>query len=274
MRSSSFGSIFPVIASVTSFTETVTKTREPGPFESSSSRVFARKPSTSRFRCGVELYWSDALHAVVVGGDQALGRDERGGAAAERDDRAHRLAGEVGEGRGVALEAHRLELRGEVGDLLRHPHALVGGEGRAATRARRRGQRGCGGGLHEVSWSSARAGGPASIARTAPLRRGWSDALDRDGRFAGPARSLECAQAPGRPPPARGREASHDTSTKDPAGRRRASSCSGSLLPVSNLLVGPPEGHGSRRRQPKDAADREGRPRPRARAARAATWPA
>ncbi len=59
LRSSSFGSILPVIASVTSFTEWVTKTREPGPFESSSSRVLARKPFTRRFRCGVELNWSD-----------------------------------------------------------------------------------------------------------------------------------------------------------------------------------------------------------------------
>ena len=46
-----------MIASVTSFTDTVTNTRAPGPFDASSSRVFARKPSTSRFRCGVELYW-------------------------------------------------------------------------------------------------------------------------------------------------------------------------------------------------------------------------
>ena len=53
------GSSLPLIASVTSATETVTQTFEPGPFQSSSPRVFARKPSTSRFRSGVELYWSE-----------------------------------------------------------------------------------------------------------------------------------------------------------------------------------------------------------------------
>ena len=48
----------PAISSVTSFTETVTNTREPGPFHSSSARERATNPSSSRFRSGVELNWS------------------------------------------------------------------------------------------------------------------------------------------------------------------------------------------------------------------------
>jgi hypothetical protein len=41
-RSVAFGSMFPTISPVTSFTEAVTVTREPGPLQSSSARVFAR----------------------------------------------------------------------------------------------------------------------------------------------------------------------------------------------------------------------------------------
>ena len=104
------------------------------------------------------------LDAVVVRGDQALGRDERGGAAAERDDRAHGLAGQVGEGRRVALEAHGLQLLGQVGDLLRHPHPLVGGEGQRGDDERgSEGEGGCG----RSSWSlqgwAARAANPPRI---------------------------------------------------------------------------------------------------------------
>ena len=46
-----------MISSDTSRTETVTETRAPGPFQSSSAFVFARKPFSIRFRSGVELYW-------------------------------------------------------------------------------------------------------------------------------------------------------------------------------------------------------------------------
>jgi len=45
----------PVMASVTSWTDVVTSTREPGPIVSSSARVAARNPSLSRLRWGVEL---------------------------------------------------------------------------------------------------------------------------------------------------------------------------------------------------------------------------
>ncbi len=65
------------------------------------------------------------VDAVVVGDDQALRRDERSGAAAERDHCPHRIAGEVGQLRRVERHAGRLELRREVGNLARHPHALV-----------------------------------------------------------------------------------------------------------------------------------------------------
>jgi hypothetical protein len=57
VRSGVLGLIFPAISSVISFTETVTYTREPGPFQSSSAFVFARYPSSRRFFSGVELYW-------------------------------------------------------------------------------------------------------------------------------------------------------------------------------------------------------------------------
>jgi len=45
----------PVMVPVTSTTDVVTKTRDPGPFDSSSAGVGAKKPSFSRLRCGVEL---------------------------------------------------------------------------------------------------------------------------------------------------------------------------------------------------------------------------
>ena len=140
-----------MIASVTSLTETVTNTREPGPFESSSSRVFARKPSTSRFFCGVALNWSDPCTQWWLVAIRPSGETKERRAAAEGHDRAHGLAGEVGEGRGVALEAHGLQLLGEVGDLLRHPHALVGGEGQGGGDERGRENEEAEGGLHEVS---------------------------------------------------------------------------------------------------------------------------
>src|SRR5579884_280650 len=66
----------------------------------------------------------------MVRDDEAVGRDERGGAAAERHDRAHRLSGEIGERLRVAGESERLEPGREIGDLLWHPHALVGTDAR------------------------------------------------------------------------------------------------------------------------------------------------
>ena len=192
-----------MIASVTSFTETVTNTRAPGPFDTSSSRVFARKPSTSRFFCGVELYWSEPDRAVVVRRDQALGRDERGRAAAERDDRAHRLAGEVGEGRGVALEAHGRELRGEVGDLLGHPHALVGDEGRGGReRGREDGEQPEGGLQGESPGASARARRTARISDRARARRAGAEPRRTRPRWTvrRPVRGLlECRSRPRMP---------------------------------------------------------------------------
>src|SRR4029079_18818829 len=57
-RSESAGSILPVISSVTSVIDTVIEARLPGPAGSSSARVLARQPFSSRSRSGVELYWS------------------------------------------------------------------------------------------------------------------------------------------------------------------------------------------------------------------------
>ena len=75
---------------------------------------------------GLRVVLERALHAVVVRDDEPVGRHERGAAAAEGDDRPHRLAGQVREGLRVALEAHLLEAGGELRDLLGHPHAFVG----------------------------------------------------------------------------------------------------------------------------------------------------
>ena len=77
-----------------------------------------------------------ALDAVVVRRDEPVGRDERGAAAAERDDRVHREAGQVGPDLRVAREAELLQAGGEVGDLLRHPHPLVGDDGERGEKGR------------------------------------------------------------------------------------------------------------------------------------------
>ena len=76
-----------------------------------------------------------AVDAVMVGDDQPLRRDERRAAAAERDDRPHRIAGQVGEPGGVELQPHFRELRRELRDLLRHPHSFAG-EQRGGDRGR------------------------------------------------------------------------------------------------------------------------------------------
>ncbi len=78
-----------------------------------------------------------ALDAVVVRRDEAVGRDERRAAAAERDDGVHREAGQVGPDLRVAREAELLQAGREVGNLLRHPHPLVGGEGKRGEKGRR-----------------------------------------------------------------------------------------------------------------------------------------
>src|SRR5581483_7436267 len=77
---------------------------------------------------------------------QAIGRNERGAAAAQRDHGAHRIAGEIGEAAGIDLQSHLLQLGAELRDLLRHPHAFVGGGA-----CRKRGNENDQGFFHDVS---------------------------------------------------------------------------------------------------------------------------
>ena len=72
-----------------------------------------------------------AIGAVMVGHGQALRRDEGGGAAAEADHRVHRPFGQVGKLAGGNVQAQRLKLVRELGQLVRAPHAFLGaGRGR------------------------------------------------------------------------------------------------------------------------------------------------
>ncbi|MNE92676.1 hypothetical protein D3C80_1904280 [compost metagenome] len=63
---------------------------------------------------------------MVVGDHQALRGNEAGGAAAQRDHRAHRVAGQVGQLFRGQLEAGLLQRAGDFRQLLRHPHAFSG----------------------------------------------------------------------------------------------------------------------------------------------------
>ena len=85
-----------------------------------------------------------AVGAVVVGGDQPLRRDEAGGAAAQRDHCAQRVAGQVAELLGGELQAGGLQRAGDFRQLLRHPHAfggMCGRQGRSRKCADQGGQR-------------------------------------------------------------------------------------------------------------------------------------
>jgi hypothetical protein len=63
---------------------------------------------------------------VVVGGNQALRRHERGRATAQADDGAHRELGQFGQGGGIEFQAGGFQLLGYLWQLLRHPHAFIG----------------------------------------------------------------------------------------------------------------------------------------------------
>ena len=110
--------------------------------------------------------------AVVVRHDQAVGRDERGGAAPEGHDRAHRLSGEVGEGLWVAREAQRREPLRQLGYLLRHPHALVGGEGRGESERGDEHEAAAGGEGHGVSLLGDRSPAGSGAAASGGPRQG------------------------------------------------------------------------------------------------------
>ena len=72
-----------------------------------------------------------ALHAVVVCGDQPVGRHEGAATAVQQDDRTQRGAEGIGEGLGVEVQAAVGPVYGDGGELLGEPHAFFGegGEG-------------------------------------------------------------------------------------------------------------------------------------------------
>jgi len=74
----------------------------------------------------------------MVGDHQALRRDEARRAAAQRHHRAHRLSREVGQLLRRQLEAGLLQLRRDLRQLLRNPHALARRGGADAPRQRKR----------------------------------------------------------------------------------------------------------------------------------------
>ena len=77
----------------------------------------------------------------MVGHHQALRRNEAGGAATQRNHRAHRVAGEVGQLLRVQLQASLLQRAGNFGQLLRYPHAFGGVRGLRQAQASNDGKR-------------------------------------------------------------------------------------------------------------------------------------
>ena len=77
--------------------------------------------------CGIVLHRS--ARAVVVRHHQSFGRDEAGGTPAERHDRAHREAGEIGQGLGRDFQARFAQVGGDLGQLVGRVHAFLGGGG-------------------------------------------------------------------------------------------------------------------------------------------------
>ena len=137
-------------------------------------------------RRGVEL--DRTVGAVVVGGHQALRGDEAGGAAAQRDHRAHRVAGEVGQLLRVQPQAGLLQRAGDLRQLLRHPHALVRVHGQAESHRRHGDSRG----QHRLAHH-----------RVLAVSFEWSGASGADAGVIPPAGPFPSAGAvPGRPWPA------------------------------------------------------------------------
>ena len=66
------------------------------------------------------------VDAMVIGGNQALRRDERGRATAQADDGAHRELGQFGQGGRIEFQSGRFQFLGYLWQLLGHPHAFVG----------------------------------------------------------------------------------------------------------------------------------------------------
>ena len=89
---------------------------------------------------GIVLHRS--ARAVVVGDHQPLGRDEARGTPAQRDDRPHREAGQVGQRLGCDLEPGRAQILGDQRQLVGGEHALLGGERRGEWHGGRAGEKG------------------------------------------------------------------------------------------------------------------------------------
>ncbi len=70
-----------------------------------------------------------AIDAVMVGGDQPLGADERGGAAAQRNNGIERRGLEIAKVRRRQLQPGRFQLVAQRRRLSRQPHALFGKHG-------------------------------------------------------------------------------------------------------------------------------------------------
>ena len=76
---------------------------------------------------GIVLHRS--ARAVMVRHHEPFGRNEAGRTAAERDDRAHREAGEVAQGLGRDFETGLAQVGGDLGQLVGRVHAFLGGGG-------------------------------------------------------------------------------------------------------------------------------------------------
>ena len=73
---------------------------------------------------GVEL--NRTARAMMVGDHQAIRRHERGGAAAQRDDRPHRERGQIGQRCRVQIQSRVTQIPRDARNLLRREHAFLG----------------------------------------------------------------------------------------------------------------------------------------------------
>ncbi len=79
------------------------------------------------FRRAVVL--DHAHRNVVVGQQQAIGRDERTGTTTSADHRTEGRRGDIGQTGRVTFKAGGLHLRGQIRQLGGHPHAFIGMRG-------------------------------------------------------------------------------------------------------------------------------------------------
>jgi len=88
-------------------------------------------PAVGRF---ATVVLDHAERDVVIGQHQAVARHEGAGRAADLHHGVHRRLGQLGQAGRIALETGGLELRGDIGQLRRHPHAFIGLRGRGQQR--------------------------------------------------------------------------------------------------------------------------------------------